>query len=648
MERLPFFVYPSVLRAIMLLCSSGLLSIDVMAQAPEMRETFAIFARGGAGFSSYGSGFGIFRGPAECAPSNSGNASGFVGLAGIELPLSSGLFVGLGAGLTSMSGSSDVNSTFNSRDTSTGALTPVTLRTALETKMQYLAIQPELHLTLVPKALGGPLRLGVTGQVLLPMTTTFSQTESIVSPENAAFIAGGRRTQSRTIAAGDITTAQTLFSVGAAVENLIALSKSLYFTQQVGADVFLNKAVTDADWSVFTFRAELGLRYAFHQSPPQVAPPPPIPEKPREQPVVARELAPLLAITIKNVEAKGREGRELIASPSTVNAVFFGQNSAEIPAKYSREPLRETVVDPLKFHRHILPFLAKIMADNPQGTIEVQGATSGDDELAGLELAKQRAASVRQALIELGVPAARVTTTAALFPLVKSSQDAAEGREENRRADIIVRNAPLQEYVSRQNYAELSGEAKIEIRADDLGADSIITITSDCFAAPLTVYHTGTYTAALRCRSAGNAAYYSLQVEAKNKSLSAQDFSLVPLAGIQKNGEEVQIANFDAILRFDYNSDELSFENKELLRQMIDKLPDGSVITIYGSADALGTQQRNAQLEKNRAAVTEQFIRSISGSKFAIRTAQQTEKFPENTPEGRFLNRNMRIRLGKE
>lgn len=72
----------------------------------------------------------------------------------------------------------------------------------------------------------------------------------------------------------------------------------------------------------------------------------------------------------------------------------------------------------------------------------------------------------------------------------------------------------------------------------------------------------------------------------------------MPLAGIQKTGEEVQISSFDAILRFDYNTDELPFENKELLRQMIDKLPNGTVITIYGSADALGTQQRNIQLKK--------------------------------------------------
>lgn len=648
MERLSFFVCLPVLRSVILCCGLMLASIGAIAQTPETPETFAVFARGGGGFSSYGNGFGIFRGPAECAPSSSGSSSGFVGAGGVELPLSSALSIGLSAGLTLMAGNSDVTSTFNSRDTSTGALTAVTLRTSLETTMQYLAIQPEVYLTLLQKAIGGPLRLGVGGQVLLPSTTTYSQTESVVSPDNAAFTVDGRRTQTRTIASGDITTAQTLFSIGAGLENLIALSKSLHFTQRVGADIFLNKAVTDADWSIFTFRAELGLRYAFRASPPPVAPPPPAPEPPKEQPVVVRELTPVLAVTIKSVDVKGKEGRELIASPSTVNAVFFGQNSSEIPAKYSREPLRETTADPLKFHRHILPFLAKIMADNPQGTIEVQGATSGDDEPAGLELARQRAASVRQALIELGITAGRITTAAALFPAVKSSQDATEGREENRRADIIVRNAPLQEYVSKQNYAELSGQAMVEVRADDLGADSMITITSECFAAPLVVYHQGVYTAALRCRSAGNAAYYSLQIEAKNKSLSAQDFSLVPLAGIQKTGEEVQITNFDAILRFDFNSNELSFENKELLRQMIDKLPDGSVITIYGSADALGTQQRNAQLEKNRATVTEQFIRSIAGNKFAIRTAQQTEKFSENTPEGRFLNRNMRIRLSKE
>lgn len=619
------------------------------AQAPAVHEKFALFARGGAGFALYSSEFGTFRGPAECAMLASGSGGGFTGSIGFEMPLFSSGFLEFGIGLVDFSGKGEAISVFTARDTSSGVLSPVTLRTSLETVMSYIALRPGMNFTLAEKLLGGPLRLNTGFAVFLPNSPTFSQTESIVSPSSAAFIYSGKRSQTRTIAAGDISTAQTLFGATASLENLIPLSRTFSFSQRIGADIILNKVVSDADWNVLGLRAELGLRYAFRSAKPLPEPPPPPPPAPKpELPAPVRELSPALSITLKKADVKGKEGRELIASPPTVNAVFFEHNSAGIPAKYVQKYISGGMSsDAVEFHRYILPFVAKLLQENPHGKAEIYGATSGDDEPEGLELARKRALAVQNALISLGVTPAQLTISAEIFPASKSSPELPEGREENRRADIIVRNARLQEYVSKQNYAELSGTVTFEIIAEDIADNDAVIVSSQCLAKPITLHKSGVYSAPLNCRITETRGAYPLQIEAKSNNLASSDFTLVSLAAIEKTNEDVKVDNFDAILRFDYNSDVLSSENKELLQQMIEKIPVGTTILIYGSADALGSQQRNIQLEKNRASVTEQFIRSISGNKFIIRSAQETDKFSDNTPEGRFLNRNMRIRLRK-
>jgi outer membrane protein OmpA-like peptidoglycan-associated protein len=110
---------------------------------------------------------------------------------------------------------------------------------------------------------------------------------------------------------------------------------------------------------------------------------------------------------------------------------------------------------------------------------------------------------------------------------------------------------------------------------------------------------------------------------------------------------DLNLDNFLAILRFDYNSSQISDENKELLKQLSTRLPNGATIQILGSTDELGTPQRNAILAKERAENTRNYIQSISKDKFIIEIGTNYEKFPEATPQGRFLNRSIRIKVKK-
>ncbi|HAC15949.1 MAG TPA: hypothetical protein DCE78_08405, partial [Bacteroidetes bacterium] len=114
---------------------------------------------------------------------------------------------------------------------------------------------------------------------------------------------------------------------------------------------------------------------------------------------------------------------------------------------------------------------------------------------------------------------------------------------------------------------------------------------------------------------------------------------------LQKDIVELSLKNFEALLRFNYNSSDLTDENQTLLRQLIQKLPDGSTILIIGSADMLGTAEHNQQLAGDRARKTENFIKNIAGSRIKIQTTTNVDKFSDDSPQGRFLNRSIKIRV---
>jgi outer membrane protein OmpA-like peptidoglycan-associated protein len=109
---------------------------------------------------------------------------------------------------------------------------------------------------------------------------------------------------------------------------------------------------------------------------------------------------------------------------------------------------------------------------------------------------------------------------------------------------------------------------------------------------------------------------------------------------------ELDVRRFRAILRFDYNSSELSPEVRERLRQLVEFLPAQARVVIYGSSDALGTERRNVELTEERARKTAQFLHQLAPW-LLVRTLPlpASWKFSERFPEGRFLNRSIWIEL---
>ena len=338
-------------------------------------------------------------------------------------------------------------------------------------------------------------------------------------------------------------------------------------------------------------------------------------------------------------------GNVLRAMTPIVPAVFFDSTSAAIPADYRRQ-LDASIVpnDAVMAHQWVLPRIARTLQRNPRGRITIIGSTSGDiAEAAALDLAKRRADVVREAFVSMGIDASRITTRASVLPRVVSNRDFAGGRVENHRADIVIEDAPLQEWVTTEAFNELrgtlrvgtdaraTGDERVQLRLQ--GKDTVVPIGAQLFDVPVVM------------QVNQQQSVVTLDLQATSGSQERQKDTTITISGLQKNARALVADDFSAVLRFDYNSAELNEDVKSLLRQLIDQVPAGSVINIQGSADVLGSDARNRELSAQRAAVTQAFVQSIAGAKVTTISGTTTEKFSDDTPQGRFLNRSIRVRV---
>ncbi|KQP22481.1 OmpA family protein [Pseudorhodoferax sp. Leaf267] len=85
--------------------------------------------------------------------------------------------------------------------------------------------------------------------------------------------------------------------------------------------------------------------------------------------------------------------------------------------------------------------LAQFMRDNPERTLDIEGHTdsTGSDAL-NLALSQQRAESVRGALVARGVDGGRIVTKGLGKAVPVASNDTGEGRQRNRRVEIVISN----------------------------------------------------------------------------------------------------------------------------------------------------------------------------------------------------------------
>ncbi len=627
-----------------------LVGTSLMCAQYQPIETLALRLGGGLSSTSHSATLSSAAGIMDCGTLSSGSGMGIAGYLAMEIPMSTWSAFGLEVGLTDRSGDFSRTNTYPLRDSATGNEVTLTTDYVLATTLSNLDIAAQIQLPLLGTLRNRTLGISIGPRIALPMTASFVQRETIVRPETAVFFENGVPVQERQIRQGALQTRSSLmFFLSSALESFIPLSERLDLVPRVSLDYALNDVLTDAPWKPLSIRLDVALRLSLTRTPPMAPPPPPalIVEQPMQQPIYA---PPSLELTPRSFTGEIVTGNVLRASTPIVNAVFFDSASAVIPSTYRRDgDITSMSTDAVDAHGYILGRIASIVAANPSARVVVEGATSGPTtEPEGMALARRRAEAVREALIALGVPTGSVTATASITPRISSNSELPGGRAENRRADIILQNAPLQRFVVTEEFAELRGMATVASRfvggaPDERPSQQTITINARdtvvssldaVVSVPVVVRldDSGQPPSMISATSSAGGQYAERPLRIDGMSLPRRRIAL-------------SLDGFVATLRFDYNSAELSDDVKTLLRQLAEQVPAGSTITIEGSADVLGSQERNRQLSANRASNTESYLRSITSKTFTFSTSTQSSPYSDDTPQGRFLNRSIRIRV---
>ncbi len=626
---------------------------------PFSEEILGIHPKAGLLYNGYNADFKNFEGSVDCGLFQKGSGFGWSAGLFLEKYSSSAFFIGVGINYIDRSGKLTVENVFPSRDETTNQIVNVRTENFIQSNLSYIELQPEFRWKALDKLINGPLRTLAGIRFYIPVNKSFEQKEKIISPDNAVFInAGDVRTQQRDLANGDITTIKN-FAIGLTIglENMLKISNSGFLTQQISFDYNFGNVTNDVNWSIWAVKFEVGLRFSiFPAEEPEIEY---IPIEDKKQPIeeptiVEKPKIPSIELEITSLDNfKLNVGDELLATIPLVNAVFFERNSSEIPAKYSKSSLIDKNFfkgDPVANHYAIMPKIAFILNQNPQATILIEASTAGTEiEPEAIELARKRSEAVKDVFITLGIPENKIKIQSRLTPRFQSNQEYPEGVVENQRADIILQNAPLQEFVDIRTYTELNGNITLKLDYENIDPRETISIFNDVADTIFGINQSGEYAIPLKKRLEPPVPdLLTMNTTARAGKASSTQTNSIEISKLPVERQELNLDNFEAVLRFNYNSNELTDENKSLLKQLTDKLPQGATIFIIGSTDILGTTEYNTALARERAQNTEKYIRSIAGDKFMISTSiAVTDKYSDETPQGRFLNRSIKIKVKK-
>lgn len=615
--------------------------------AEQNSELFSLTARAGLSYNIFSADFMSFKGTPDCGPYKSGHGLGPAFLIGGNIPLNNTFALGLNIGLFNRSGNLTKDNSYPVYNAKTDEIINFSSKNKLEAKLNYIEFMPNISMDLFNL---NTFREIVGLRFAIPMKKDFTLTEEINSPTDYVFEENGKN--SRTIADGKIPNASSLLlGITFGFENMLKIGSNTFFTQALSFDYNVSDFSSDANWNLaLGARLELGIRFSFVEPEKRVVLPlPPTPEPVKEIVKLVPELN-LDIISFSNSILN--KGSELRATAPLVNAVFFDRGQSDIPSKYLiSNDIRNIDLfsyDGLEIHKYVLPRIAAIIKNNPNSKVLLEAATSGSSlEPEGIELAKKRAESVKNALINLGVDHNKIETKAFVSPKNPSNQEYAQGADENQRVDIILINAKLQEYVSSETFAELSTKATVKTELKNLDNNSDVYLKFNLGNKQFKIAESKMQTFDLSQRFDSLNSNFILNAELTNGTLSAKSSKKIDLSTSQKINTALDLDKFEAVIRFDYNSSKLTDENKELISQLCEILPEHSKIIIFGSADALGTQESNMKLANERAKETEAYVKKVAGRKFTIETSTDSKKFDENSPEGRFLNRSIKIKVSK-
>lgn len=345
--------------------------------------------------------------------------------------------------------------------------------------------------------------------------------------------------------------------------------------------------------------------------------------------------------------------------------IFFDENSADIPRRYSRISPEQTITfdpfsgnssDKLSTYYSALNILGHRLRENPAATLIITGCNQDlSEEKNNLDLSRKRAENVASYLTDVwGISRVRLTLQSRNLPAQSTPSASPEAAAENRRVEIVSTPVDILSPVISDDTLRRSSAGTVRFRTQtfaEAGAEQYdLTVEnggrevmrfsgqgaaptellwspeSDAIRADAPV----TYQLSVR-DSTGNSA-------AARGALAMNYVSLEEKRSSRNNDKQIDLYS---LILFDVRSAELTAANKKIAGYIAGRLSPRSTVIIRGYTDKLGEAGFNRELALKRAQNTAAAL-GLTG-RAMIEGVPQAELYDNTLPEGRFYTRTVDI-----
>jgi len=546
---------------------------------------------------------------------------------------------------------------------------PLTRQHAFTASLKYIDLSGGARLTPFPK-MAGYFAARMDAGIPAGRSTTYTQTESIVSPQGVVY--PQTNTTSFTDGQGRIGGVNTLFGITGTVGYEFPLGTTLTASPELSYYLPLNSVSTQYTWHVASVSAGVAFRW---NEPAKFLPlPPPVPPSP-PPPIVAREDPNALA---PKLSAASLAGQPLHIIETTVTEtfpilpyIFFDSANATIPDRFARlSPSGAAQFSEnnlphrsLESYYQILNVIGSRLRNHPSATLTINGTTDGHEASADARaLARDRAEAVRDYFAKVwSIGKDRLMITTSGTPHNPSSTQYAEGFEENRRVELSSSDDRILAPIVHERFREesvlpksvpitLSATSKIGIRDWHLSLRShgeTLYETSGSGTPPGTtqwIPTDGQVETMAKGLGLRDSLQLRFQASAANGSLAEQTISLPA----SKSINPYELSRLSLIV-FDFDQAAIDPQNQRMISQFVAKsFYPASTATIVGSTDNLGELSHNQELSTQRAENVRDLILADKPDSKITSTkgiGPSNLLYDNHLPEGRYYCRTVRVEV---
>jgi outer membrane protein OmpA-like peptidoglycan-associated protein len=551
-------------------------------------------------------------------------------------------------------------------------------RLALTTSTIVLDLLPRLRLGSGWAVAAGP----VLGYRLDVQST---QTDNVLGP-NGLRLAGGQQAQVM-INGVSLSASPFVFGLAAAVSHELPVGQRTLLIPAITAHTELSSAVKEASMRAFSVGAEVSLLFDLTPIPAPPPPPPPPPPPVAVQPPPPHTPRLFASIRMTSTDDSGHVTRVSVVRATEVlyrryipllPAIFFDHDSAGFAARYVHDavPPEDSAATAmlqqmgvLDVHHNNLTVIGTRMRSHPAAHLTLHGSTSNDEAQT---IARSRAELVRDYLASAwGLARDRISIADGGGTITRSGEATEDGRAENRRVEFtsddpaILAPITVDRVVRDFNPPSITMEPVMEAEAGvkhwemtvRQGGTSVAHYTSD--DSKLRTSDLTWNLANDRIDSIPSPLGVELAVEDSTGATTiARDELPITLERrrrvVEKQGEEEADRIAYQLMAFDYNSPEPQHQHRKELEAIAATLDTGAQVRIVGFTDRIGGEEYNAALSQRRAERTAITLRGIVQARgthdVAITNSGagiETERFGNDTPEGRILSRGVKVVVEK-